>query len=70
MDTPKKQKVIEGRVVGSSVAVEDGSTEEVQQQQFSPKNCFSLGIFIVFMTAICIVLLAIVIVIPVMNKFS
>lgn len=66
MDTTKTAKVIEGAPV--RVAVDNGN--EVQQQQFSPRNCFSLGIFVVFMTAICIVILAVVIVIPVMNKFS
>ena len=60
--------------IGASTGVfgPKGGTGEEQDavKQFSPRNCFQLGIFVVFMTAICIVLLAVVIIIPIMNKFS
>lgn len=69
MDTTfKRAKVVEGHPIEEATGVGVNGSEAVQQ--FSPRNCCHLGIFVVFMTAICIVLLAVVIVIPIMNKFS
>jgi len=44
--------------------------EEEPKQAFNPRNCCQLGIFISLATVFCIIILATVVVIPIMNKFS